>query len=113
MAFVYLPQRLLLGGADRGGVRPLRAHFLPLRETAGELGHVPLVQDPDPRRQRAQQRPVVAHEDHRAVVSLDRVLQRLDRFDVQMIRRLVQNEQVGARQHQHRERETRALAARQ
>src|SRR6266576_3228765 len=113
VAFVYLPQGLLLRGADRGGVRPLRAHFLPLRETAGELGQVPLVQDPDPRRQRAEQGPVVTHEDHRAVVSLERVLERLDRFDVQMIRRLVQNEEVGARQHQDRERETGALAARQ
>src|SRR5256885_13565782 len=51
VAFVHLPQGLLLGGADRGGVGPLRAHLLPLRVSAGELGHVPPVQDPNPRRQ--------------------------------------------------------------
>src|SRR5438034_6850967 len=40
LAFVHLPQGLLLGGADRGGVGPLLAHFFPLRVSAGELGHV-------------------------------------------------------------------------
>ena len=75
---MYLPQRLLLSSAHSGGVRPLRTHFLPLRETAGELRHAALVQDPDSRRQRAQQRPVVTHQDHRPVIFLDRVLERLD-----------------------------------
>ena len=55
----------------------------------------------------------MTHEDHRAVVSLDCVLERFDGFDVEVIRRLIQNEQVGARQHENRQREARALAARQ
>src|SRR6267143_4070583 len=55
LMLVHPSQRLFLGGAHRGSMRSLRAHFFPLRETPGELGHVALVQDPDPCRQRAQQ----------------------------------------------------------
>src|SRR3989442_11096594 len=50
LMLMHPSQCLFLGGADRGSMRPLGAHFLPLRETARELGHVALVQDPDPRR---------------------------------------------------------------
>src|SRR5206468_9450816 len=55
-SLVYPPQRLVFGGADGRRMRALRADFLPFREAPRELGHVPVVQDPDARRQRPEQR---------------------------------------------------------
>ena len=110
---VHLPQRLLLGGADRRGMSALGADFFPLREAASEFGHAALVQNPDPRRQGAQQRPVVTHQNDSAVVRFDRVLERLDGFHIQVIGRLVEHQQVRARKHQDGECNARPLAARQ
>jgi len=55
---VDLPQRLVLGGADRRGVGALRADFFPTPRNYREFGHPALVQNPNPRRQGTQQRPV-------------------------------------------------------
>ena len=91
-----LPQRLFLRGAHGRGMAALGAHFFPLFKAGGEFRHTPLVQDPDPRREGAQQGAVVAHQDDRAVVCLDRVLERFDRFHVEMIRRLVEHQEIRA-----------------
>ena len=55
----------------------------------------------------------MAYEKYAAVVARDRVFQRLDRFHVQVIRRLVENEKIGSAEHQHRESESRPLASRE
>ena len=70
-----------------------------------------IVKDPHPIGQGAEQRAIVAHDDHGAVVPLDCVLQCFDRLDVEVVRWLVENEQVCARQHHHRECHPRALSA--
>ena len=72
-----------------------------------------LVQHPDPVGQSAQQRPVVAHQNDGSVIGFDGVLQRLDRLHVEVIGRLVEEQEVGARQHHHRQRHAGALAARE
>ena len=59
---------LPLSATHRRGVRALGGHDFPLGEVAVEVGDVPLVQNPHPRRQRAKQLAVVAHEQHGAVV---------------------------------------------
>jgi len=53
----------------------------------------------------------VTDDHHGAIIALDGVLQRLDRLDIQVVRWLVENEQVRARQHHHRERHARPLSA--
>src|SRR5690349_14408711 len=70
-----LPQRLLLRRSYRRRVGALAAGGLPLFKRAGELGAPRLVQDPHPRRQRAQQRPFVTHQQYRAIVLGDGILQ--------------------------------------
>ena len=55
----------------------------------------------------------MTHPNDRAIVLLERVFERLDRFDIQMIGRLVENQGVGPREYDHRQRETRPFATRQ
>src|SRR5690606_31749889 len=81
------------------------------RESALEDLHATVAEGPDARRQRAQERAVVAHEDDGAVVGIDRILQRLYRLDVEMVRRLVEEDEVRAGQHDHGEGEAGLLAA--
>src|SRR5207344_3092880 len=49
----------------------------------------------------------------RPVVALDRGFERLDRVDVEMVRRLVEDEEVRAAAHEQEQLEARALAARE
>jgi len=56
---------------------------------------------------------VVRDEDDRADEALERRLERLDRVDVEVVRRLVEDEQVRTAHHQEQELEARALAAAQ
>ena len=56
---------------------------------------------------------VVADEDHRPFVPLDRVLERFDGFDVEVIGRLVQHEQIRVGQHEHRQRHPSPLTPRE
>ena len=92
-------------------MRPLGADFFPLRKPAREFGNVPLVEHPHPGCQSAEQLAVVAHEDHGSLVPFDRVLERLDRLDVEVVGRLVEHEQVGSREHEHGERHPGPLPA--
>ena len=52
-------------------------------------------------------------EDHRGVESLQLALEPLEILDVQMVRRLVEEEQIGVAGERARERSTRQLAARE
>src|SRR5690606_6568806 len=70
-----------------------------------------VTQRPDAGRERAEQRAVVAHDENGPVVRLDRILERLDRFDVEVVRRLVEDQQVRAGEHHQREGESGRLAA--
>ena len=56
---------------------------------------------------------VVRHEQHRALILLERHVQRVDRFQVQMVRRLVEHEHVGLLEHDAAEQQPRRLAARE
>ena len=43
----------------------------------------------------------MTYKNHGAIVSLERILERLDRLDVKMIGRLVEDEQIRTREHEH------------
>ena len=61
----------------------------------------------------AQQRPVVGDHHEPALEALERVGERRAHVDVQVVRRLVEQQQVRPRVHHEREREPRALPARE
>ena len=65
------------------------------------------------RRDRVDQRAIVRDQEDRAVVGVERVLERLAALDVEVVRRLVEHEQVRAGRDERREREPAALAARE
>ena len=54
----------------------------------------------------------MAHKDYGSVKLIDGIFKRFDRFDVEVIRRLIENEQISARQYDHREGNTSSLATR-
>ena len=56
----------------------------------------PFSERPDSGGKRSKQCPIVAHDQYRALKDLDRVFQRFDRLDVQVIGRLVEDEQIGS-----------------
>ena len=62
---------------------------------------------------RVEERAVMGDEEHRAGERLERRLERLAALEVEMVRRLVEDEEVGARGDDHRERESPPLAARE
>ena len=62
-------------------------------------------------RDRVEQRAVVRDEQHRAGERLERGLERLAALEVEMVRRLVEDEEVRARRDDDREREPPPLAA--
>ncbi len=111
MPFVDPSERLLLRRSHAGGVSPLRARGLPLLEASWKIRDPAAMQNPHPAGEGSKQRPVVAHQNHRAIEALDRVFQRLDRLDVQVISRLIEQQQVGSREHHHRQCHSRPLAA--
>ncbi len=90
---------------------PLLARLLPLDEGAGIVGDAGVVEDPDPRHQRLEQGPVVADQKHIAAPRTQRVLQHFDRLDIEVIGRLVEDEQVGVLEHHHRKSHPGPLAA--
>ena len=55
----------------------------------------------------------MAHEDHRALILVERVLDRLDALHVQMIGRLVEHEEIRLGERDDRQRDSRALTARE
>ena len=54
---------------------------------------------------------VVRNDDQRAVVRVERASERVDRVDVEVVARLVENQHVARRQREDRERDSRLLAA--
>ena len=60
-----------------------------------------------------EKRPVVAHEQQRAGVGLQRGFEEVERFDVEIVRRLVQHEEVRGPREEPGEQQAIALAARQ
>lgn len=72
----------------------LRAHRLPFGESAIELGDVSFVQDPQFLGEASQELSIVADEDHGSVIAIERVFQCLDGLDIEMVRWLVEDEQV-------------------
>src|SRR5215510_12081195 len=88
-----------------------RAVCLPLHEWAVEIPEVRSVERPDPRRNLAEKGAVVTHQQHRAFVVLECVFERLDVLDVEVVGRLVEDEEVGACELHQRQRHPRPLAA--
>ncbi len=60
-----------------------------------------------------QKRAVVAHDEHRAIVVLQQLLQQLQGVNVQVIGRFIQHQHVGGSGEQTRQQQAIALAARQ
>src|SRR5687767_13025978 len=87
----------------------LLAHSLPLRETSAKIDYTTIVKDPHPRRERAEQGAIVADEDYRPIEIFDRIFECLDGFDIEMIGRLVEYQQVCTGKNHHRERHSRFL----
>ena len=56
---------------------------------------------------------IVRHQQHRAFVALDGDVQRVDRLEIQVVRRLVENQEVRLLQHQPAENQPRRFAARE
>src|SRR5665213_3892891 len=55
----------------------------------------------------------MAYKNDRPIVALYCILDRLDRFHIQVVRRLVEDQQVGSGQHHHRKRNTGPLPTRE
>ncbi len=72
-----------------------------------------LVELEDPARGVVEEVAVVRHRDHAAVITGERALEPGDRIRIEVVRRLVQQQQVRVRQEQPAERDATALAARQ
>src|SRR5687768_13073652 len=92
-------------------MRTLGAHCFPFAEASGKVGDAPLVQHPDAVYENPQQLAVMADENHRTIIFLKGVLERLDRLDVEMIGRLIENQQVRFCEHDHRKRHPCTLTA--
>src|SRR3954470_25047788 len=80
---------------QRGGLLPTGAVRLPVDERAVEVAEMRTIEPPDACRHLAQEGAIVADQQHGALVLLERVLERLDVLDVEMVRRLVEDQQVG------------------
>ena len=72
---------------------------------------MPVFQLPDPRGEFVDKIAVVGHEDERPLVVLQRILKPFARVDVQVVRRLVEDEQVDLLIHQHTQPQTALFAA--
>ena len=106
----------LFGGA--GGRAGRRVHLalagdikLPVGESTGIVGQLGVLQRPDPGGQRGEQCPVVGHQHDGSLIVLQGVFQRLDRFHVEVVGRLVEHQQVRVGQHHQRECDARAFTA--
>ena len=97
--------------ADFAGLRAFLAHADVLGPAA-DVGVQRLVLDGDgARADGVQQRAVVGDQQQRALEGLQRVLERLAALDVEVVGRLVEDQDVGAGVHEDRQREPLALAA--
>ena len=83
--------RLLL--FQPGGIVPLEGNPVAVIQLQDPAGHV------------VQEVPVMGHGDDRALVLLEVLLKPLDRFGVQMVRRLIQQEDIGFLDQQPAERD--------
>jgi hypothetical protein len=81
--------------------------------SAGRYLDLPAAHVPDPRRQLAHEAAVVADEQQRPVVRAQRLRQALARVEVEVVGRLVHQQQVARLDEQPRQRHARPLAARQ
>ncbi len=59
-----------------------------------------LIEVPDPRRHLIDQIVIVGHQQHRALIALDGDVQRIDRLQIEVVRRFVEDEDVRLLQHQ-------------
>jgi hypothetical protein len=103
-----LPRRLLLEVQ-----RPRRLLAPPDVPLAGEEHRAPAVELEHRGRHRLEEPAVVRDEDHGRVDRLQQLLEPLDRLDVEVVRRLVEQQQVGLRRERAGERRARQLAARE
>ena len=85
--------------------------LLVFRESARVVGDDPIADLDDPRGQTTDELPVVADEDHRVRVEGERVVQRLDRFEVEVVGRLVQCEDVACFEHHLRQDQPRLFSS--
>ena len=99
-------------------VRFLRRALVALRAlavvggvVAAERGQLPVAQLPDARHGRVEECPVVRCHEQRARPALEVDLEPLERVDVEVVRRLVEQEQVGVGDHETGQRGPRLLAA--
>ncbi len=99
--------RLLL---DR---EPLLLLLEPRRVVALERNALAAVELEDPARDVVEEVPVMRHGDDRALVVGEEALEPRDRLGVEMVRRLVEQEQAGRREQQPAQRDAASLAARQ
>ena len=118
MAAVALHELALAG--DLLGVRVgfLRRAFVALRAlavvggvVAAERSQPPVAQLPDARHRRVEECPVVRGDEERARPPLEVHLEPLERVDVEVVRRLVEQEEVGVGDHETGKRGPRLLAA--
>src|SRR6478609_540673 len=82
----------------RGDLLPTCAVRLPLDERAVEVADMRTIEPPDARRHLTQEGAIVADQQHGALVLLERVLECLDVLDVEMVRRLVEDQEIRLRQ---------------
>ena len=92
---------------------PFGAHRFPLFEAARKISDASVVEYPRPRRERPQQGAVMAHENNGPAEFGDGIFERFDRFDVEMVGRLIKDQEIRPGQHYHRERDAGTLATRQ
>ena len=84
---------------------------LPLRVRPLEILDPICLEVPKPRRNFIDQIVIVRYKQHRTFISLERNIQRVDRFQIKVVRRLVENENVRLGQNQLAEDQSRLLAA--
>ena len=100
-------------GRLRGVQRARRLLAPPDVPLAREEDGAPAVELEHGRRHRLEEPAVVRDEDHGRVDRRQQLLEPLDRLDVEVVRRLVEQQQVGLRRERARERGARQLAARE
>src|SRR4051812_44915141 len=101
------------------GLQPLdpdrssSAVLLPLDEWAIEVRELRAVERPHARCYLTQESAVVTHQQHGAFVFVERILEHLDVLYIEMVGRLIENQEIGARERHERERHASPLATAQ
>ena len=90
-----------------------RARFLPLGEAAGKHDHLLIAQLPHLRCHTTQHGAIVADNQRRSFVVGEGIFHRLDRFDVEVIGRLVENEEIGRFEREQRQCNARPFTTRE